>query len=86
MIHGRTARADRRTHLTRDEQRRDAYELQLGPLALHVLQVAVEDVDAQPQRLGLQLELVRHFDEPVHEDRSHLAVHVLLMLQRRIGV
>ena len=64
--------------LRRDEHRRDPDELQLVPLHRLLLEVAVDQVDGEVHRLGAQLELVVHLDQPVDEDRAHLVVDVKL--------
>ena len=68
--------------LGRDGQGRDAHELELGPGNLADVEVPVDDVHGQVERLGDQLELEVDLDEPVDEDRPHalvdegLVVHV----------
>ena len=65
--------------LAREEQRRHADELQVRPLDGRPEQVAVDEVHREVQRLGHELELEVHLDQPVDEDRAHLLVDVRLL-------
>ena len=83
----------RKTHLWRidflvlagDEQRAHADQLQLVAVRRVAHEVPVEDVDAQPEREGLQLEAVVHLDQPVDQNGAHFLVDVLLRVHVGLG-
>ena len=71
----------RRIHLFEfagNKEGRDADELQASALDGDLRQEAVDDVHSEPQRRGVQLELVVHLDEPVDQNRAHFVVQVFL--------
>lgn len=68
-----------------NEHRGAAHELELGARDGAALEEAVDDVDGEVQRLGAELKLEVHLDEPVNEDLTHLGVDVRLLLHVRRG-
>mmetsp|Transcript_49608 Transcript_49608/g.158716 ORF Transcript_49608/g.158716 Transcript_49608/m.158716 type:complete len:371 (-) Transcript_49608:136-1248(-) len=64
--------------LRRNQQRRDADELQVPPQSAPPLQEAVDEADGQEEGLGPELVLLVHVHEPVDQDGPHLGVHVRL--------
>jgi len=67
----------------RDEHARDADQLQLAAGHWDDREEAINVVDGQVQRLGHEPVLLRHLDQPVDQDRSHLGVDVALVLRNR---
>ncbi len=63
-----------------DEHAGDPDELELGEGDDALGEEAVDDVDAEEQRLGQQAEAGVYLDEPVDEDASHLPCEILLHL------
>ena len=66
-----------------DEEARHADELELGPFHLLPLEVAVDEVDRQVERLRHELELEMDLDQPIDEDGAHPLVDVGLVLHVR---
>lgn len=64
--------------LGRDEEGRDADELELDERHDAHRQEPVDDVDGEEDRLGQEAELGVDLDEPVDEDAAHLPRHLVL--------
>ena len=56
-----------------------ADELQLGPLDGHVTEEAVDVVHGEVDRLLVQLVLLAHLHQPVHQDGAHRVRYVRLL-------
>ena len=66
--------------LCRDEHAGDPHELQFAPVDGHLREKAVNVVDGQIERLGLEPVLLGNLDEPIDEDAAHGRVDVALAL------
>mgnify|MGYP007051636791 CR=1 FL=1 len=64
--------------LCSDEEASDTNKLELGEGYDARRKEAVDDVDAEEERLGKQPETDMHLDEPVGEDAPHLPGELLL--------
>jgi hypothetical protein len=69
-----------------DEHARDAHQLQLWARARVLGQAAVDEVDGEEERLRVQLVLLRHLHQPVHQDAAHGGVDVALHRRHVRGV
>mmetsp|Transcript_74653 Transcript_74653/g.218707 ORF Transcript_74653/g.218707 Transcript_74653/m.218707 type:complete len:264 (-) Transcript_74653:573-1364(-) len=63
-----------------DEEGGDADKLKVPPRGGSLLQVAVDDADAQEEGQGAQLVLLVDVNKPVNEDGAHLRVDVRLLV------
>ena len=66
-----------------DEEARHADELELGPFHLLPLEVAIDEVHREVERLRHELELEMDLDQPIDEDGAHPLVDVGLVLHVR---
>ena len=66
-----------------DEKARHADELELGSFHLLSLEVSVDEVDREVERLRHELELEMDLNEPIDEDGAHPLVDVGLVLHVR---
>ena len=63
----------------------DANQLELRLLyAGGYRQISVDKKDGQLQSLALELKVLRDINEPVHKDRPHVLVHLLLLQQNLV--
>ena len=65
--------------LAGDEHGGCAHQLELGPLDRHVGQEPVDVGHGQVQGLSLELVLLPHLDQPVHQDGPHAVADVGLL-------